>query len=158
MDRKGDRPLSEQNSRQATGKNTTLGSQLEGLIGFCCFAAVGGFIAQFVARSDTLWVLIPFTYIGLHILFAGIAAVPLAIVVAMLKIEEPPFSFLVSLSTVVVIPAIAAVLVIVSTVCHFPDSGFTRGLAGFGAIVSPFVLVGVGGSMVEAYATRDKIK
>jgi hypothetical protein len=138
-------------------QNTTMGSQLEGLIGFCCFAAVGGFIAPFVARSDSLWVLIPFAYIGLHILFTGIAVVPLATVLAMLKIEKPPYSFLISLSTVVVFPAIAAISVIVFTVYPFPDSGYTRGIAGFGAIASPFVLVGIGGSIAETYATRDKI-
>ena len=121
-----------------------------------CFAAVGGFIAPFVARSESLWVLVPFAYIALHIIFAGIVVVPLAILLATLNIDEPPHSFLISLCAAVVVPAIAALFLIVFVVCPHLDAGYTRGLAALGAVASPFVLVGVGGTAIESFATREK--
>ena len=133
-----------------------MGSQLEGFIGMMCIAVVGGAVAALVLATKSPIALTGFAYVATHLLAAAILIVPFSIVCVLAKLDPPPFAGLWSMLLLVVIPAVVSLILSTNYYWPNPTSRLTIRAAMCGAIASPFLLLGIGGSAIESWMTRDK--
>ena len=133
-----------------------MGSQLEGFIGMMCVAVVGGMVAAVVHATKYPIAVTAFAYVGTHLLAAGILIVPFSCVCVVAKLDPPPFAFLWSMLLLVVLPGIISVILAMHCYWPNPNSRLTTVVSWLGAIASPFLLLGIGGSAIESWMTREK--
>jgi len=133
-----------------------MGSQLEGFIGMMCVAFVGGIVAAVVHVTKSPVALTAFAYVGSHLLAAGLLIVPFSFVSVVAKLDPPPYAFLWSMLLLVVLPAIISVILAMHFYWPAPTSRLTTGVSWLGAIASPFLVLGIGGTAIESWMTHEK--
>ena len=133
-----------------------MGSQLEGFIGMMCIAVVSGGVAALVLATKSPIALTVFACVGTHVLAAAILIVPFSIVCVLAKLDPPRFAFLWSMLLLVVIPAVVSSILATQYYWPNPTSQLSIRAALCGAIVSPFLLLGIVGSTIESWMTRNK--
>ena len=117
-------------------------------------AAIGGAVAVVVNNAAAPLITAIFAYVGILLVFASIAVVLLAILCLSLYGDaEPPRSFQLSLVGVMILLAFLALWVTAWYIYPNPGARVSSGFSFLGSLASPFIILVIGGSVVEAVMT-----
>ena len=131
-------------------------SHLESLVVMAVVAAIGGAIAVVVIYDAAPLITAVFAYVGILLVSEGIAVVFLTIPYLSFGDAEPPRSFLLSVVGVMILVAFVALWVTAWYIYPNPEARVSLGFFFLGLIASPFIILGIGGSIVESVMTRKK--
>ena len=117
---------------------------------------LGGCLAIVVSNSDSPVLRATFAYIGSHLLFAGLFLVlTAALMVAINKDEqEPKHPLVLSSLLIVIMPAVCSGVVLSRIVLPALDGSVAKIAIILGALGTPFLVLGVGGSILELISAR----
>ncbi len=131
-------------------------SHLESLVVMAVVAAIGGAVAVVVTKAAAPLITAIFAYVGILLVSEGIAVVLLTIPYLSFGDAEPPRSFLWSVVGVMILVAFVALWVTAWYIFPNPGARVSLGFSFLGLLASPFIILGIGGSIVEAVMTRKK--
>ena len=130
-------------------------SYLETLAVLAVVVAIGVGIATVVNDASAPLITAIFAYVGILLVFAGIAVILFAILYVNLYDDaEPPRSFWVLFVGILVLVALLALWATAQYIYPNPGASVSSGFSFLGALASPFIILGIGGSVVEAAITR----
>ncbi len=132
-------------------------SHLESLVVMAVVAAIGVAVASVVNKVATPLITAIFAYVGILLVFAGIAVVLFIVLYLSLYGDaEPPRSFLLSLYGVMILLAFLALWVTAWYIYPNPGARVSSGFSFLGSLASPFIILGIVASNVESGSTSKK--
>ncbi|MEE8379401.1 MAG: hypothetical protein V3R49_03405 [Gammaproteobacteria bacterium] len=120
-------------------------------------AAVGGAVAVVVNNAAAPLITAIFAYVGILLVFACIAMILIGIPCYILYGDaEPTRYFQLWLVGVTILLAILTLWVTAWFIYPNPGASVSSGFSFFGSIASPFIILGIGGSVIEAVMTHKE--
>ncbi len=120
-------------------------------------AAIGGAVALVVNNAAAPLITAIFAYVGILLVFAGIAVILLTILgLSLYGDAEPTRSFKLSLVGVMILLAFLALWVTAWYIYPNPGARVSSGFSLLGSLASPFIILGMGSSVIEVVMTRKE--
>lgn len=124
-------------------------SHVATLIAMTLLVVSGGGLAVLVRESESILLLTISASVGAHLIAAVSLLVLFSVICALKGLDPPPRAFFWSFLLVVVLPAALAVTLAFLWFWPRPESGITTALGWLGALATPFLVLGIGGMVVE---------